>query len=160
MAKPFIRIVENATPDTSKKEAEPVPTQETVTKDHDIHISANMKKVIGDESDGLSITAPSYTTVQRGPLRIGYAAIDDDYYYQIELLKPAKYDDRSQIGLMITAFSSVIPDHIHVYFQPPPQELDWTLWTAVVRKAASLPGASHFMERTLMDRLMALDFWS
>lgn len=157
MAKPFIQLVESI-PEAKKQEELEVETN--VVDDHDIALNPQVKKLVGKEADGLVVTAPKYTTLKRGPLQIGYAAIDSDYYYQIELLQPARVDDKAVIAQLIEVFSAVVPEHIQVYIQPPPPELDWQLWTVVVRGATELPGAKNFMERMLLDKLINLNFWT
>jgi hypothetical protein len=133
----------------------------SVAEGHEIDIDDQMQKVLGGGTGGMQITAPRYTTLTKGKLQVSYAVIgEDDYYYQIELLKPPSLGESQILAALIQAFSTVVPQHIHTYIRQPPKDLDWPVYTVIVKGGARLMGAKKFMEEKLVNKLLELNFWS
>lgn len=142
-------------------EAERKPDVEvTRSEEHEIEIDEKMRQVIGGGEGKFQLTAPEYTTTKKGNLQVSYAALEDDYYYQIELLKEAQLGEDQILAAIIQAFSTIVPQHIHTYIQQPPKDIDWPIFTTIVKGGARLVGAKDFMEKKLVDKLLELNFWS
>ena len=157
MAKPFMSYGE-PTEEVKVEREEGVDVK--VSEGHKIDIDDQMRKVIGGGEGGMQLTAPKYTTLTKGRLQVSYAVIDDDYYYQIEMLKPSDMGENQILASLIQAFSTVVPQHIHTYIRQPPKDLDWPVYTAIVKGGARLMGAKKFMEEKLVNKLLELNFWS
>jgi hypothetical protein len=155
MAKPFMSITEEKPEEAPVQRAEEVTVE--VSENHEIEIDERLRNVVGE---GMGITAPVYTTATKGPLKVSYAIIDEkDYYYQIELEKKPNVGDKQILAMLIQAFDTVVPRHIHTYIREPPRDIDWNVYTVVVKEGASLMGAKLFFEKKLVNKLLELDFW-
>jgi hypothetical protein len=138
----------------------PVPVETSVKSDHKISIDGKMREALDMSGDAMAFSVPKYETSRKGNLSVSHAIIDgEDYYYQIELMKKAKIENRTIIGVLVQAFSTVVPDHVDVFIKEPAPELDWPVWTVIVKGGAKLMGAKEFMEKKLVGKLLELNFW-
>lgn len=157
MAKGFMSYEEKV--DAPREERRP-DVEVVSTGRRDIDIDDKMQQVLGG-GEGMKISAPVYTTLKRGHLQISYAIInEEDYYYQVELLKIPDMNDDMILAALIQAFSTVVPNHIHTYIKQPPDDIDWKVYTVIVKGGARLMGAKAFMEKKLVDKLLDLEFWN
>ena len=158
MAKSFMSYDEPR--DEEKIEREP-DVDISVAEGHGIDIDAKMQQILGGGKEGMQIVAPRYTSLTKGRLKVSFAIIgDEDYYYQIEMLKPPILGDNQILAALIQAFSTVVPASIHTYIRQPPKDLDWPVYTAIVKGGARLMGGKKFMEEKLVNKLLDLNFWS
>lgn len=158
MARPFnIRIVEQLPED--EKQPDP-PAQTSVTEDYDVHLDNRLGKELG-KGGPISIKAPKYTSIRKGNMTVSYAVIDgSDYYYQIELWRKATIGDEGVLMNLIQAFDTVVPHQSNVYIKQPPRDLDWEVYTVVVKGVAGRIGANIYFEDRLVKKLLELNLWS
>lgn len=115
-----------------------------------------VSKIIKDAPDE-PVVAQKYTTKRKGNLRVGYAVIKDaDYYYQIEFLNGSSADEKEFIGAIISTFSSVVPEQNNVFIHQPPKDIDWPVYTVIVKDIAKKANSAHFMVDILVDKILSL----
>jgi len=142
----------------NKEEVTDEPVTERSVEDKSLDIDPKLALEAGIGDDSYAIKPVKYITLRRGLMSVSYAVIDgDDYYYQI------KVDGRPTcdvIASIAQAFLIVVPNHIQVYIKPPPEDIDWPVFTVVAKGSANLPGAAGFMEGKLVEKLLSMDLWS
>lgn len=149
--KPFMRIVE----EEPKTETE-VATRSSVATDDGLVISPKLQSEIGGN---FGIRPIKYEKKEKGKLGIAYAVDDGNYVYQVELAEPARHPENRVVAMIIQALKTVVPDHIDTYIGLPPKDLDWWVYTVIVKGIANQPGAKDFMEGKLVEELLKLNFW-
>jgi hypothetical protein len=124
-----------------------------------VNIPRSLDKIINEGE--FQIKAPKYTTIDHGRLQVSYAAIKDDYYYQIEVKGKTPLRDEDITAAIIEACASVVPSQNDVYISPPPpkMEIEWRVFTVIVKGAVKLLGAKEFMETKLVNRLLEMPLW-
>lgn len=157
MAKPFMSYGEKETEVAVERDPE---VEVISTPNHPIEVDEQLRRAIGGGEGGIQVMAPDYTTLKKGRMQVSYAVIGDDYYYQVELLKPAVLGEQQILGALIQAFSTIVPQHVHTYIKQPPRDIDWPVFTVIVKGGARLLGAKKFMEEKLVNKLLELNFWS
>ncbi len=145
----------NQSSEKEPEKAAAVKASTTVQENAEITLDHRMEKIAN--SNGMAISVPKYTTSQLGKVKVSWAIINEtDYYYQIEFLGNQEIDEREAIGEIITKFSAVVPDHIHVYIYQPPAGIDIPLYTVIVKNSAKLHGAKEFMEKRLVEKILEM----
>lgn len=158
MGKPFSRIRE-VKPAVKEDDTEPAIIKQVRTEDNkEVNISHNMRKILGEKA--LSITAPKYTTIEHGNLQVSHAQIEDDYYYQIEFKKKPTVGERDVLASIMYACSTIVPNHIDVYISQPPRDIEWEVYTVIVKNSAKLLNAKKFLEGKLVTKFLELPLWS
>ena len=157
MGKSFLRIRETKPP-VSKESEQSEQVRRTHTEENkEVNISDNMRKILGDDS--FRVTAPTYTTVEHGNIQVSYAQIEKDYYYQVEFKKKPAMNEKDVLASIMFACSTIVPNHIDVYISPPPKDIDWEVYTIIVKDSVKLLNAKQFLESKLVNKFLELPLW-
>ena len=149
--RPFMNIVEE-NPPAPKEEPKPA----VLSDGENLDIDPRLRDVVGEE---FSLSVPRYTKVSRGSLHVSYAIIDKSYYYQIEMDSQPAISEDLVIAAIGQAFLAVVPEHIHTYIKLPPKDMGINLYTAIAKDSGKLIGAKDYMEKKLVEKILAIDFW-
>jgi len=134
------------------------PEVEEMPTEGDLTVDGSFGRVI-NAGEGIRVTATDYKTLKKDAIKVSYAVADGDYIYQIELLRQPKVDPVIIVGSIAQALDAVIPKHVHAYVQEPPKEIEWPVFTVIVKGGARLHGAKAFMEEKLVNKFLNLQIW-